>query len=221
MIQSILRTVRENFSTGRLCILGFTVAYTLVAAFYFSSIGNEEFLGYIAVIVFLLVLSTCVLTHQCVPSWLLALLSLVGLFHLLGAAVPVNGDILYNYVPFPIDNPSGLTFIKFDQIVHTYGTLVAALLMYFFLRRDTSFHWLGIAVFSILGASGIGALNEIVEFIAKMTVPDTDVGGYYNTAVDLTVNLFGAILGTALAFIFWRPYAPASSLQKESEGTQL
>ena len=204
MSTSILRTIRENLSPARLSILAFTVAYTAAAGLYFSAIGNSEFLGYIAVIVFLVVLGGCVLTHQCVPSWLLMLLSFVGLLHLLGAAVPVNGDILYNYVPLPVENPSGLTFIKFDQIVHTYGTLVAALLMYYFLRRDTSFHWLGIAVFSILGASGIGALNEIIEFLAKMTVPDTDVGGYYNTAVDLCVNLFGAVLGTVGAFLFWK-----------------
>ncbi|MDQ1299529.1 MAG: hypothetical protein QG636_197 [Patescibacteria group bacterium] len=204
MINSIVGTIRENLNHSRLLILSFTVLYTLAAGFYFASIGNTEFLGYIAVIIFLLVLGGCVLTHQCVPSWLLMMLSLVGLFHLFGAAVPVNGDILYNYVPFPIENPSGLTFIKFDQIVHTYGTLVSALLMYYFLRRDTSFHWLGIAVFSILGASGIGALNEIIEFVAKMTVPNTDVGGYYNTAVDLCVNLFGAILGTLAGFMFWK-----------------
>jgi len=201
---TILKTIRENMSTPRLLALGFTLLYTLVAGFYFSSIGNTEFLGYIAVIVFLLVLGGCVLTHQCVPAWLLWLLSFVGLFHLLGAAVPINGDILYNYVPFPIENPTGLTFIKMDQIVHTYGSLVAALLMYFFLVRDTSFHWLGIMVFSILGAIGLGALNEVIEFTAKLTVPDTDVGGYYNTAVDLCVNLLGAIIGTALAFMFWK-----------------
>jgi putative membrane protein len=128
----------------------------------------------------------------------------VGLVHHLGAAVIVEGDVLYNYVPFPIENPTGLTFIKTDQVVHTYGTAVAAVLMYYFLRRDTAFHWLGIAVFAILGAIGLGALNEVIEFLAKMTVPDTDVGGYYNTAVDLCVNLFGAMLGTALAFLFWR-----------------
>lgn len=203
-MNAIVRTIRENLSPARLLILGFTCLYTLSAGFYFSSIGNAEFMGYIAVIIFLIVIGGCVLTHQCVPSWLFFMLSLVGLLHLLGAAVPVQGDILYNYVPFPIENPSGLTFIKFDQIVHTYGSAVAALLMYYFLKRDTSFHGLGIAVFSILGASGIGAFNEIIEFMAKMTIPNTDVGGYYNTAVDLCVNAVGAILGTIVAFTFWK-----------------
>jgi putative membrane protein len=203
-MHAIAQTIRMNLSRGRLMVLGFTIAYTILAGFYFSSVGNAEFFGYVAVVTVLLVVGGCVLTHQCVPSWLLFMLSLVGLFHLLGAAIPVNGDILYNYVPFPIENPTGLTFIKFDQIFHTYGTLVAALLMYYFLRRDTSFHWLGIAVFSVLGAMGLGALNEVMEFIAKMTIPNTDVGGYYNTAVDLCVNAFGAVLGTVLAFRFWR-----------------
>lgn len=205
MVIPIFRTIRENLSLGRILALSFTILYTVASALYFNSIGNAEFLGYIAVITFLIIIGGCVLTHQCVPSWLIWLLSLVGLLHFLGAAVPVNGDILYNHVPFPIENPSGLTFIKFDQIVHTFGTGVAAALMYYFLRRDTSFHWLGIAVFAILGASGIGALNEIIEFLAKMTVPNTDVGGYYNTVVDLCVNLLGAILGTIACFMFWRP----------------
>jgi len=204
MTTSIVRTIRANLSAGRLAALAFTVLYTAASALYFTSIGNAEFLGYIAVLVFLIVFGGCVLTHQCVPAWLLWLLSFVGVLHLLGAAVVVNGDILYNYVPFPIENPSGLTFIKFDQIVHTYGSTVSALLMYYFLKRDTSFHWFGIAVFAILAASGIGALNEILEFIAKMNIADTDVGGYYNTAVDLCVNLFGAILGTVIGFMFWK-----------------
>ena len=205
MVMPIFRTIRENLSLGRILALSFTILYTVASAFYFTSIGNAEFLGYIAVITFLIIIGGCVLTHQCVPSWLIWLLSFVGLLHFLGAAVPVNGDILYNHVPLYIENPSGLTFIKFDQIVHTYGTAVAAALMYYFLRRDTSFHWLGITVFAVLGASGIGALTEIIEFLAKMTVPDTDVGGYYNTAVDLCVNLFGAILGTIACFVFWKP----------------
>lgn len=201
---SIWKTIQENMNLGRALVLVFTILYTLGAGLYFSSIGNSEFLGYIAVIAVLIVLGGCVLTHQCVPTWLLALLSSIGLLHALGAALPVNGDILYNYVPFPLENPTGLTFIKMDQIVHAYASGVAAVLMYFFLRRDTKFHWLGIAIFSILGSIGIGALNEVIEFTAKMTVPNTDVGGYYNTAVDLVVNTLGAVIGTVLAFVFWK-----------------
>lgn len=201
---TFLRTALANLTVPRLLPLAFTVLYTLAAALYFSSIGNQEFLGYIAVIVLLVTVGGCVLAHQCVPAWILWLLSSVGLLHFLGAAVMVGGDILYNYVPLYIENPSGLTFIKFDQIVHTYGSGVAAVLSYFFLARYSAFRAFGLFVFSVLAAMGIGALNEIIEFFATMTVPDTDVGGYYNTAVDLCVNLLGAIVGTAACLLFWK-----------------
>ncbi|HEY1041838.1 MAG TPA: hypothetical protein VGE48_00230, partial [Candidatus Paceibacterota bacterium] len=94
-----IRTSLENLTIPRLLPLLFTVLYTAFAAFHFVSIGNSEFLGYIAVIVLLVVLGGCILSHQCVPAWLLWLLSSVGLLHMLGAAMLVNGDVLYNYVP--------------------------------------------------------------------------------------------------------------------------
>ena len=200
-----IRTSLENLTIPRLLPLLFTVLYTAFAAFHFVSIGNSEFLGYIAVIVLFVVLGGCVLSHQCVPAWLLWLLSSVGLLHMLGAAMLVNGDVLYNYVPVYIENPTGLTFIKFDQIVHTYGSLVASVLSYFFLRRDSQFHAFGLFVFAVLASMGMGAINEIIEFAAKLSVPDSNVGGYYNTAVDLTVNFLGAIIGALVASLLWKP----------------
>lgn len=199
-----VRTARENLTLERMLPLVFTLLYTAIAAFHFSSIGNNEFLGYIAVIGLLILLGGCVLAHQCVPGWLFWLLSSVGLLHMLGAAVTVNDDILYNYVPVYIENPSGLTFIKFDQIVHVYGSAVTAVLAYFFLRRDSGFKGFGLALFAALTSMGVGAINEVIEFGAKMNVADSDVGGYYNTAVDLTVNLVGAAAGAALSLFFWK-----------------
>lgn len=198
-----IATALRNLTVARILPLAFAVLYATFAAFHFVSIGNDEFLGYIVVIVLLIILGGCVLAHHCVPAWLLWLLSSVGLLHMLGAAVSIGGDILYNYVPFPIENPTGLTFIKFDQIVHTYGSGVAAVLAYFFLK-DRGFHWFSLFLFSVLVAMGVGAINEIIEFVAKLTVPDSDVGGYYNTAVDLTVNFLGSLLGAALTVVFWR-----------------
>ena len=39
---------------------------------------------------------------------------------------------------------------------------------------------------------GLGALNEVVEFVAVLTMPETNVGGYTNTGWDLVSNLAGA-----------------------------
>ena len=47
---------------------------------------------------------------------------------------------------------------------------------------------------------GVGGLNEIIEFIATVVMPETGVGGYMNTALDLVADLVGAVL----AVIFLR-----------------
>jgi hypothetical protein len=41
---------------------------------------------------------------------------------------------------------------------------------------------------------GFGALNEVVEFIAVLTIPNTNVGGYENTGWDLVANLTGTVV---------------------------
>jgi putative membrane protein len=50
--------------------------------------------------------------------------------------------------------------------------------------------------------SGLGAINEVLEFLAVVSVPDTNVGGYENTALDLVCNLLGALL--AVIFLAFR-----------------
>ena len=47
--------------------------------------------------------------------------------------------------------------------------------------------------------------DEIIEFIAVLSVPDTNVGGYYNTALDLCFNALGAVIAVALVALFGRP----------------
>ena len=50
---------------------------------------------------------------------------------------------------------------------------------------------------------GLGALNEIIEFIVTVFVPENNVGGYVNTALDLVFNLIGAVI--AAVWIRLRP----------------
>lgn len=46
---------------------------------------------------------------------------------------------------------------------------------------------------------GIGALNEVLEFIATLVLVDTNVGGYRNTGRDLIANLLGAAVAGIIA----------------------
>ena len=48
---------------------------------------------------------------------------------------------------------------------------------------------------------GFGALNEMIEFSAVLMVPGTNVGGYYNTALDLVSNSIGAVI--AIIAVAW------------------
>jgi hypothetical protein len=48
------------------------------------------------------------------------------------------------------------------------------------------------------GGMGFGALNEVVEFVAVLTLPETNVGGYENTGWDLVANLVGCVLAAVL-----------------------
>ena len=53
-----------------------------------------------------------------------------------------------------------------------------------------------------IGSMGLGALNEVVEFIAFASLARTGVGDLYNTGLDLIFNLFGALAGSLIAY--WR-----------------
>ena len=62
----------------------------------------------------------------------------------------------------------------------------------------------GLMVLSAASALGFGALNEVIEFIATLLVPETNVGGYRNTGWDLIANLCGATIAAALIWIHGR-----------------
>ena len=67
---------------------------------------------------------------------------------------------------------------------------------YYCLKPNLSKHanFRVVAVLVVFIGMGIGALNEIVEFLAVLAFPDTNVGGYDNTMWDIVFNTFGAII---------------------------
>lgn len=52
---------------------------------------------------------------------------------------------------------------------------------------------------------GFGAFNQIVELVATLTVPNTNVGSYINTGWDLVSNRVGAVLACTWIKIKYRP----------------
>ncbi len=175
---------------------------------------NFEFVLYIGVV---LAVGGLILWKQRVIRFDLPILwglTIWGMMHLAGGNVKVGDGILYNVILLPIV-PEPYLVLRYDQVVHTFGFGVAALVCYHLLKpylRVGITHWRTVGILVVLMGSGLGAINEIIEFIADITVPESNVGGYENTAIDLVCNLIGGIL--AVTLIASRRRAGTAAVQK-------
>jgi uncharacterized membrane protein YjdF len=192
------------FTPARSALLLFTFAYLVAGTVYLLHEGNHEFLFYLVVLAPLIVLAFYVQVKYNLPLWMLWLISILAALHLAGGSVIVHGDVLYNLVLIPIPNWTGLTIWKFDQFVHPFGAFVVALCTYGLLCRSVTMRKILLFALAFMVANGAGALNEVNEFATTMAIPGTNVGGYYNTALDLTFNMIGAFLGGLVGFVFLR-----------------
>ncbi len=131
-------------------------------------------------------------------------LTIWGFMHLCGGNIRVDDAILYNLTLFPVvDAPYHI--LRYDQVVHVLGFGVATLVCHHLLKpflRAGIRKWVLLSFLIVLMGSGLGAINEVLEFLAVISVPDTNVGGYENTALDLVCNLLGGLL--AVIFMAFR-----------------
>lgn len=178
----------------------FTLSYVLAFTVWFISIGNHEFVVYVITMVALILLVGFTLGKAEYPPTMLWALSIWGLLHMAGGGVPVEDSVLYNLRLVPILENERLFILKYDQFVHAYGFGVTAWVLYHLLLRHfpETGGTVTAVVYPALGAMGLGAVNEIIEFSAVLMVPDTNVGGYVNTALDLCFNALGAILAVTI-----------------------
>ena len=157
---------------------------------------NYEFLIYIGVIIFfmlLIVISNKKINYPNIVFWSLTVWSIL---HMSGGGLYFKGKKLYELMLIPIVGEPYNIF-KFDQFVHIIGFAAATLTIYYVLKplliKDLN-RWISLSIVVVMAGLGLGALNEIVEFSATVIVPETGVGGYENTSLDLVSNLIGAII---------------------------
>ena len=161
---------------------------------------NYEFVIYVAVILVFFVLIALSL-HK-VPY---TLASLVGLtiwsaLHLAGGGISIGEGRLYDCMLIPLSTEYPI--LRYDQLVHIFGFGVATLVMYCLLvplLKQQAKPSVGLGIVLVMAGLGVGAFNEIVEFIVNIVVPDSGVGGYINSSLDLCSNLVGGLL--ALVYI--------------------
>ena len=181
---------------GHWWILLFTVAYILAYSIYYISIKNYEFLWYILVLLFFFGLIFFTLEKSKFDYLILWGLSIWGLLHMSGGGLIVNGNVLYNFQIIHLFDIGDTFILKFDQLVHVFGFFVTALVAFHLIKNQVKSkpNWTLVYILSALISMGLGAVNEIVEFIATVSITEVNVGGYYNTALDLIANAIGAFL---------------------------
>ncbi|MEK7208770.1 MAG: DUF2238 domain-containing protein [Patescibacteria group bacterium] len=187
----------------------FNIVYVTVFAVYYLSIKNYEFLWYVAILLFFLTLILSTLKRTHFGTIILWGLSLWGLMHMAGGGIKVGEKVLYAWPIVQLFGEGESLVLKFDQFVHFFGFGVATIVFYHLLRfyldkNDIIINWTVLYPLIVLGGMGIGALNEILEFVAVVAFGQTGVGGYWNTALDLVFNMLGAIAATILIHFHYR-----------------
>jgi len=190
-------------------VAAFTLLYIGAATVAAFLGGNGEFIFYIVVMLVLMLVVWLVHRAVTLTPALLWALSFWGLAHMAGGLVPLPDS-------WPIDGPIRVLYslwlipdrLKFDQVVHAYGFGVATWVCWHGIRAairrrgGDPVPTLGLMVLAATAGMGLGALNEVIEFVATMLMAETNVGGYVNTGWDLVANFVGA--ATAAAVIGWR-----------------
>lgn len=175
-----------------LSLVGFTLTFIWQ--------DNVEFIGYVVIVGVLFGLVLFSNRYVEYPNFVLWGLLAWSVLHMLGGVISPTGGVFYTLVFYPlVGEPYNI--LKYDQVIHTIGFFVATLVMYQVLEKylKRPFGWWGVGIVIVMAGLGLGAVNEIVEFLMTVFVPETNVGGYVNNALDLIFNLIGAIL--AVVFI--------------------
>src|SRR3989344_2321350 len=181
-------------------VLLFSVVYLLVFTLNAIFAQNYEFLYYTVLIAVLIYIVLVINQRMHFAPFIVINLSLLGFLHLLGGNAYISTIRLYDFYFVP-----GL--VKYDNLIHVYGTFIVTLLLYSMVsvyldRQVISQRYWVIAVGLVLMAIGVGAVNELVEFFAVVYFGAAEqVGGDFNNSLDLLFNTLGSIL--ACVILYW------------------
>ncbi|MFC1453518.1 hypothetical protein ACFLSJ_09275 [Verrucomicrobiota bacterium] len=174
---------------------------------------NYEFIIYVGVIIFFLCLIGISIKKVDYTLGTLVGLTVWSALHLAGGGVAIGEGRLYDVMLIRFSETYPVW--RYDQLVHIWGfgasTLVAFSLLAAPLKKPVG-NPVALGIVLVMAGLGMGALNEILEFVVSICVPHSGVGGYMNTSLDLCADLIGAILG--LLYIRCR-YLGEKHIQRE------
>jgi len=180
---------------GQLQILIFNLVTLVFFSADFISRKNYEFIIYVGVI--FVFIGLIIISNRKVyyPNAVLWALSIWALLHMAGGSLYIGKAKLYELMILRLSQSHPV--LRYDQLVHIFGFGTATVTLFYVLKpllRTDLTRWTALSIVVVLTGLGVGALNEIVEFITSCIVPKSGVGGYVNTSLDLVSNLLGALL---------------------------
>ena len=186
----------------------FTLAYMIGFSAMAFRRGNSEFLFYGLVMVALIAIVVVADSRVRFAMGVLWALSFWGFLHMAGGnvAIPEMAPRPEGTAPVLYNRWIIVGMLKYDQLTHAYGFGVATIACWQGLETAVNKRLLmspGLAILVVAMGMGLGAMNEVVEFIATLTMPETNVGGYMNTGYDLISNLVGSVI--AVVFLAFSP----------------
>jgi hypothetical protein len=185
-------------------LLGLNIAVVLGFGWYFLQALNYEFVAYAVTIAIVTAALFGTLRWSRFSNGIIVGVTIWGILHMLGGSVMTSDGVLYAWRIIPIFDGGGEFFIlKYDQVVHAYLYGVVGVMFLHLLREVVGIrnHLPLIAATAIFAAAGFSIINEIVEFLAVVNIPETGVGGYHNTVLDMIFNLGGALV--AVLGVLW------------------
>ena len=161
-----------------LAVVGFT-GYGLAT-------GAPSTVGYVASVA-AVTGALVALRRRPLPGALPLALASIAIGHLAGGLVNVGDEVLYN-VSFRTE------ILRYDHLLHGTAVFVGTLTVRaLFAANDDGRRAPGLLAVWVLSGLGLGALNELVEFLATLAHGGLHVGGYDNTGWDLVANLVGGV----------------------------
>jgi uncharacterized membrane protein YjdF len=196
-----IHTMEKSFTTAQKALLAANIALVVGFGIYYLQAFNYEFVAYAGTIAVVTAVLFGTLRYTKFSTTIVAGITLWGLLHMMGGSVMVEGGVLYTYRIYPFFDGGGDFYVlKMDQVIHAFLYGVFGLMFLHVLREIIGIktHRVLIAGIAIFAAAGFSILNEIVEFTMAVTLPETGVGGYENTVLDLIFNLCGAIIAVVV-----------------------
>lgn len=185
----------------------FNATYLFWGAAYFIQDFNVEYAIYSGIIFFILAAVLLTVTQTDFPQWQLWLLSVWGLFYILGGAIKVHNMTFATYHLHAFFNGGGdFYIIKYDQILHVVLYAIVATMAYHLVRTalEVKDHRKLTIFLTILTAMGLGAFGEVGEFFISLNLHKNLAYGYQNAILNTLFNFSGALMATLLMTLFTR-----------------